>query len=137
VRNNGALFGKSLDVLGFAGKETFRNQEGKISIADARCLELKYFIRRICGSPARWYGLENSNIVFEYVPLFSKVKREHKLTRVTLESTPDMGMSLKAEKQHERIAEIEEDDDIFSAAMHKDRIENAAVPFGKCFCNVF
>ena len=37
-----------------------------------------------------------------------------------------MGMSLKAEKQHERIAEIEEDDDIFSAAMHKDRIENAA-----------
>ena len=37
-----------------------------------------------------------------------------------------MGMSLKAEKQHERIAEIEEDDDIFSAAMHKDRNENAA-----------
>lgn len=100
--------------------------ETDISGFDKRCLELKYFIRRICGSPARWYGLENSNVIFEYVPLFSKVKREHKLTRVTLEATPDMGMSLKAEKQHERIAEIEEDDDIFSAAMHKDRIENAA-----------
>ena len=100
--------------------------ETDISGFDKRCLDLKYFIRRICGSPARWYGLENSNVIFEYVPLFSKVKREHKLTRVTLEATPDMGMSLKAEKQHERIAEIEEDDDIFSAAMHKDRIENAA-----------
>ena len=100
--------------------------ETDISGFDKRCLDLKYFIRRICGSPARWYGLENSNVIFEYVPLFSKVKREHKLTRVTLEATPDIGMSLKAEKQHERIAEIEEDDDIFSAAMHKDRIENAA-----------
>ena len=101
--------------------------ETDISGFDKHCLELKYFIRRICGSPARWYGLENSSVLFEYVPLFSKVKREHKLTRIALDTVVGTNPSSKAESQmDERIAEIEEDDDIFSAAMHKDRIENAA-----------
>ncbi len=101
--------------------------ETDINGFDARCLELKYFIRRICGSPARWYGLENSNIVFEYVPLFSKVKREQKLTRIMLEDAAQTGsMPLVEAPMKERIAEIEEDEDIFAEALHKERVENAA-----------
>lgn len=101
--------------------------ETDINGFDARCLELKYFIRRICGSPARWYGLENSNIVFEYVPLFSKVKRGHKLTRITLDDAAQTGsMPLVEAPMKERIAEIEEDEDIFAEALHKERVENAA-----------
>lgn len=101
--------------------------ETDINGFDARCLELKYFIRRICGSPARWYGLENSNIVFEYVPLFSKVKRGQKLTRITLDDTAQTGsMPLVEAPMKERIAEIEEDEDIFAEALHKERVENAA-----------
>lgn len=101
--------------------------ETDINGFDARCLELKYFIRRICGSPARWYGLENSNIVFEYVPLFSKVKREQKLTRIVLDGASQTGsMPLVGAPMKERIAEIEEDEDIFAEALHKERIENAA-----------
>lgn len=101
--------------------------ETDINGFDARCLELKYFIRRICGSPARWYGLENSNIVFEYVPLFSKVKREQKLTRIVLDDASQTGsMPLVGAPMKERIAEIEEDEDIFAEALHKERIENAA-----------
>lgn len=101
--------------------------ETDINGFDARCLELKYFIRRICGSPARWYGLENSNIVFEYVPLFSKVKCEQKLTRIMLEDAAQTGsMPLVEAPMKERIAEIEEDEDIFAEALHKERVENAA-----------
>ena len=101
--------------------------ETDINGFDARCLELKYFIRRVCGSPARWYGLENSNIVFEYVPLFSKVKRGQKLTRITLDDTAQTGsMPLVEAPMKERIAEIEEDEDIFAEALHKERVENAA-----------
>ncbi len=101
--------------------------ETDINGFDARCLELKYFIRRICGSPARWYGLENSNIVFEYVPLFSKVKREQKLTRIMLEDAAQTGsIPLVEAPMKERIAQIEEDEDIFAEALHKERVENAA-----------
>ena len=101
--------------------------ETDINGFDARCLELKYFIRRICGSPARWYGLENSNIIFEYVPLFSKVKRGQKLTRITLDDAAQTGsMPLVEAPMKERIAEIEEDEDIFAEALHKERVENAA-----------
>ena len=101
--------------------------ETDINGFDARCLELKYFIRRICGSPARWYGLENSNIVFEYVPLFSKVKREQKLTCIMLDDAAQTGsMPLVEAPMKERIAEIEEDEDIFAEALHKERVENAA-----------
>lgn len=101
--------------------------ETDINGFDARCLELKYFIRRICGSPARWYGLENSNIVFEYVPLFSKVKREQKLTRIMIDEAAQTGsMPLVEAPMKERIAEIEEDEDIFAEALHKERVENAA-----------
>ena len=49
---------------------------------DMRVMSMKYGIRSFCGSPARWYGLENSMLVFEYVPLFANAKPVPKLTYV-------------------------------------------------------
>ncbi len=45
-------------------------------------LQAKYFIRGVCGSPDHWYGLQNSDVIYEYVPLFVGTKRQHKLTYV-------------------------------------------------------
>ncbi|MGL5494287.1 MAG: KUP/HAK/KT family potassium transporter, partial [Collinsella sp.] len=42
---------------------------------------IKYAVRRACGSPARWYGLENSAIIIEYVPLFARMRPAVKLVR--------------------------------------------------------
>ena len=44
--------------------------EGDLSAVDNLFIHTKYFIRRIAGSPARWFGLETSNLIVEYVPLF-------------------------------------------------------------------
>lgn len=94
--------------------------ETEISGINHRCIEIKYFIRGLCGSPARWYGLENSSLLFEYVPLFSKTKRQHKLTRVSLPEQAHAAAKPKkpvvVEKQDE-----DEDEDIFSIRMREDR----------------
>lgn len=55
-----------------------------ISAFDRNIISAKYIIRRICGSPAHWYGLENSSVIFEYVPLFARTKRQHTLDYVEL-----------------------------------------------------
>lgn len=55
-----------------------------ISEIDRDVISAKYAIRQLCGSPAQWYGLENSSIILEYVPLFARAKRQHKLTYVEL-----------------------------------------------------
>ena len=89
--------------------------ETEISGINRRCMELKYFIRGLCGSPARWYGLENSSVIYEYVPLFSRTKRQHKLIRI--EAAPVAPQPPKAEPA----AESEEDEDIFSVRMREDR----------------
>lgn len=96
--------------------------ESDISGLDFRCMELKYLIRRLCGSPAKWYGLENSSLIFEYVPLFSKTKRQHKLTRVEMK-LPSVE-TLTSEKTHHHTAVTaaeDEDEDIFSEAMRSER----------------
>lgn len=46
-------------------------------------ISLKYALRHFAGSPARWYGLENSALIIEYVPLFVKMKSVHPLVRVS------------------------------------------------------
>ena len=76
--------------------------ETAISSSDHRVISMKYFIRRLCGSPARWYGLENTSIIFEYVPLFAKMRPVTKLQRLAL---PSEAAEVKA---------VEEDVDIFS-----------------------
>ena len=53
-----------------------------LSNLELSTLQAKYLIRGACGSPAHWYGLENSSVMYEYVPLFVGKKRQHKLTYV-------------------------------------------------------
>lgn len=55
-----------------------------ISTVDRNVIMAKYIIRRFCGSPSHWYGLENSSVLFEYVPLFARTKRQHVLKYVEL-----------------------------------------------------
>jgi KUP system potassium uptake protein len=100
--------------------------ETDISGADSRTIEAKYFIRRLCGTPMRWYGLENSSVIFEYVPLFAKAKRQHKLTRIPIDANAVLAAAPK--KVVAKPAEGDEDsddEDIFSASMHNEREENA------------
>ena len=97
--------------------------ETDISGFDYRIMSLKYLIRRLCGSPARWYGLENSSIIFEYVPLFSKTKRQHKLKRIDYSSLPSW--TGDTSRITERTAYVEEDEDIFAASMSDERQLNA------------
>ena len=53
-----------------------------LSSVDLATLQAKYFIRSICGSPEHWYGIENSSIVFEDVPLFLASKKPQQLELV-------------------------------------------------------
>lgn len=101
--------------------------ETDISGADSRTIEAKYFIRRLCGTPMRWYGLENSSVIFEYVPLFAKAKRQHKLTRIPIDANAVLAAAPKkvVAKPAEN-SEDSDDEDIFSASMHNEREENAS-----------
>ena len=45
-------------------------QEGDIDEVDNLLVRSKYAIRRNVGNPFQWFGLETSNILIEYVPLF-------------------------------------------------------------------
>ena len=95
--------------------------ESELSGFNARIIAAKYFIRRLTGSPARWYGLENSSIIFEYVPLFGRRKSQHKLIRV--QGTDDTTGFVPAPKST-HMEEDEADEDIFSATMHAEREES-------------
>lgn len=57
--------------------------EGDLSSIDNLLIHTKYYIRRLAGSPARWFGLDTANLIIEYVPLFlPKKTEEQRLTRV-------------------------------------------------------
>ena len=57
--------------------------EGDLSPIDNALIHNKYFIRRIAGSPVRWFGLETSRVLIEYVPLFLPRRQvEERLERV-------------------------------------------------------
>ena len=57
--------------------------EGDLSAVDNFLIYTKYAIRRIAGSPARWFGLDTANLIIEYVPLFLPKKGEdEKLERI-------------------------------------------------------
>ena len=58
-------------------------QEGDIDFVDNLLIRAKYVIRRITGNPFQWYGLETSNVIIEYVPLFlARRQKEDRLERV-------------------------------------------------------
>lgn len=48
--------------------------ESDLPASDQGILTVKYAIRHVAGSPARWYGLENSVLAVEYLPLFVRMK---------------------------------------------------------------
>ena len=56
--------------------------ESDVDPRERSAIALKYAIRRHAGSPVQWYGLENSNVIYEYVPLFTKFKAVDHLTRI-------------------------------------------------------
>ena len=56
--------------------------ESDLSVFSRFILSLKYNIKAWTGSPARWFGLENTNLVIEQVPLFLKAREASRLTRV-------------------------------------------------------
>lgn len=86
--------------------------ETELSGMDERVMHAKYSIRGFCGSAARWYGLENSSIILEYVPLFT---RPREVPHLTYE-----------EPTHRQNAIIDEDeDDIISGDM-RNEIDEAA-----------
>ncbi len=59
--------------------------ESDVEPSDARAIAIKYAIRRFAGSPVQWFGLENSNVLYEYVPLFTKFKPVDPIQRVPIE----------------------------------------------------
>ncbi|GJM54993.1 putative potassium transport system protein kup [Granulimonas faecalis] len=64
--------------------------ETELSGEDRTVMSVKYAIRRICGSPAQWYGLATSGVLFEYVPLFSRMAPVTVLERVPLSLSSDL-----------------------------------------------
>lgn len=62
--------------------------ESDVGPRERTAITLKYIIRRAAGTPARWYGLENSNVSFEYVPLFTKFKAVNKMQRLAPNERP-------------------------------------------------
>nr|WP_307739065.1 KUP/HAK/KT family potassium transporter [uncultured Parolsenella sp.] len=64
--------------------------ETDISRSDHRIMAVKYSIRRLCGSPARWYGLENTSAIVEYVPLFARMRPTSRLARETPPSASEL-----------------------------------------------
>lgn len=83
--------------------------ETDISYTDRYIMAIKYAIRHICGSPSRWYGLENSSTLIEYVPLFARMRPAARLLRVPLDA-------------QEQIPHIDEpSDDLFSEDLMGDR----------------
>ena len=85
-----------------------------LSSRDWRTMNAKYAIRKWCGSPARWYGLENSSVIFEYVPLFTKARAVTHLERVA----PTASAAYASEAS-------DEVEDIFTINTLRDRAESA------------
>ena len=62
--------------------------ESDVDSRERTAIALKYTIRRYAGDPARWYGLENSSVYYEYVPMFTKFKSVNKLHRIAPDERP-------------------------------------------------
>ena len=112
-----------------------------ISTFDRNIINAKYIIRRVCGSPAHWYGLQNSSVIFEYVPLFARTKRQHTLDYVELpdalrraglayDENNDEYVALRTGRRvqlddAEKYFNEEEDIDLFDAAVRKAHDDEA------------
>lgn len=56
--------------------------ESDISVFNRMMISMKYAIRHFAGSPAKWYGLENTSLLIENVPLFIKLKKTPQIHRI-------------------------------------------------------
>lgn len=56
--------------------------QSRIPASSRNAIHLKYAIRHLAGSKARWYGLENSTLLIEYVPLFIEDHPDKRFKRV-------------------------------------------------------
>ena len=56
--------------------------ESKVSQRGAVSLQVKYAIRRLAGSPVKWFGLAPYNPLVEIQPLFLATERPPRLKRV-------------------------------------------------------
>lgn len=56
-------------------------QDVDLSVFDTFIIKSKYIIKSYSGLAVHWFGLENSNVLIENVPLFLRNKRVPKLTR--------------------------------------------------------
>ncbi len=56
--------------------------ESRLPFLGRAAVSMKYGIRHWAGSPAKWYGLENSGLIVENVPLFIPEKSVTALTRI-------------------------------------------------------
>ena len=92
--------------------------ETALSGMDYRIMMMKYAIRHMCGSPARWYGLENSSIIYEFVPLFTRAKAAPTLKRVAPPDTTGTSPIL---------AKQEDDEDIFSDSVADETASMTAI----------
>ncbi len=65
--------------------------QDELSTIDNMLIHTKYYIRRVAGNPARWFGLETSRVIVEYVPLFlPRRKKEERLERVYTHSDEEL-----------------------------------------------
>lgn len=84
--------------------------DSDMSSIDFYVMTLKYAIRRMCGSAARWYGLENANVLVEYVPLFTRLRASTRLKRIDFETPED----------EETVPAL--DDDLFSSGLEGEGV---------------
>ena len=63
--------------------------ESDLTGGERAAISLKYLIRHVAGSPVRWYGLENSSVIYEWVPLFTKFKSVEKMRRLQPGEEPE------------------------------------------------
>ena len=61
--------------------------ESKVSGRGALSLQIKYAIRRVAGSPAKWFGLAPYNPLVEVQPLFVSTRRPPRLKRTDTAKT--------------------------------------------------
>lgn len=58
-----------------------------LSTLDTLVMQIKLGIKKIAFDPARWFGLEYSDVIFEHVPLIvGKEKRLSKLTKIQVDN---------------------------------------------------
>lgn len=95
--------------------------ETDLSGGDRTVMSVKYAIRRICGNAAQWYGLATAGVLFEYVPLFSR------LAPVTVLERLPVGVNAGLENDVE-----EEEEDILS----EDLVDEMAGTIAETEANV-